>query len=1295
MNATFKLVDQVSSVLNNIGTNGKRVIAGMEDDFVRVNSHITQTSRTTAQASASLSKLSGDISGAAAQSRLLANAMADEAEKMHKAAQNAQLKADTTERMAEMARRHYNEILKDIEAETKSENASKKSIEAMKEKASAALLETERLEKASAALRKKAEAADKAADAAQDNAQAALQSAQAEEKLHTSATKTASAEKQVAEALNRSEQQAEEYAFAARKAANESDKLGSQGESTAQLLEGAFTALAVERVLVGIKNAFVECSKAAIEYESAITGVYKTVNGTETELSAISDDIKQMALDIPSTTTEIASVAESAGQLGIGTKYITDFTEVMINLDETTNMASNEAASSLAKFSNITKMSETNYENLGSTVVALGNNFATTEADIVAMATRMASAGTLAGLTESEILGLSAAVSSVGIEAEAGGSAMSTLLSEIQVAVETGNDSLDDFASVANMTAEEFQTAFKDNAANALYSFIDGLNDVERNGATATVILENMGITEIRLSNAVKALASNSEGLSGAIKLAGDAWNENTALATEAELRYGTLESRLNITKNAANNLKIAIGDVLNPVVADFADAGTGALVWLTEFTENNPAVIAAITAGAVAIGTAALAVGGFTFAVNVAKPAVEKLTAAMSKNPIFLGITVATSVITAISTFAMVLEANQESIEDYNGTLSQCRTEIENTEIAYKNVCNMYGENSQAAQSLAAELDTLNAQYEKGGGFIADYEQRLAESKEALDSFTVEYNDKMDEIDKDWQSGLIATAQLEALSDKAQLTNADLDMMSNYADYLNNTFNCDIKVNYDTGELTGFNPKNVTDILIKESEEKRKQTAANSITDSDFTNDYINEYREYKKNKNIFKTWEEELNKIASDPSYISPIKVDYQEYLELEEKLKKGKDLISDYEQQVYNAFTVMENPEGADKFIQDLENTALGFDEVKNSAEDVIEVLTSEKAVSDVWSRKQEEISKLAEAYDEAYSSIRADLDGLFGLFEEASMNLEDTVSLDSAIGNLESQIDYFEQYKTALDELSNLGVNNDILKQLDPGQAVAFAQELGNMNIEAAKTKVDELNKTFDGLSEAKDKTAEIMTDIEKEFSEKLNDIKSDLEKAIDDMSLESEAAASAKLTMSGYIAELKKSGNSAVLEAESISSRISSALNGGIRSSVSNTAVAISGAIANIKGYASGTSYAEAGLKLVGEEGPELVMLQGGERIFNAAETARMLNNHSDGFLNVSLPESPVKAFKNNSENTSEHKFSIDINGKGAIDVKGGMNKEEVVEILFDYLKPVLMNILSQEIFEEGDNSYEI
>ena len=1451
MTAEIKLTDKVSPVLNDIGTNGKRVIAGMEEDFAKVNSSMNNTSKTAAQVSASLARLSGDTSQAASHSRELATAMVDEAEKMRKAAQTAQLKADKSERIAEIARRNYTEIEKQIAAEAKSKDASEKSTKAMNEKATAALLEAERLEKVSAELRKKADAAEKAADAAQDNARAALEAAQADEKLHTSATKTVVGEKQVAEALNKSEQQAEEYVSAVRRASNESEKLGRQGESTAQLLESAFTALAVERVIVGIKDAFVACSKAAIEYESAITGVYKTVNGSEAQLSEISDEIKLMSLEIPSTTTEIAGVAESAGQLGIETENVTGFTEVMINLGESTNLAADEAASYLAKYSNITGMAADKYENLGSTVVALGNNFATTEADIVAMATRMASAGTLAGLTESDILGLAAAMSSVGIEADAGGSAMSTLLSNIQIAVETGNDSLNDFSSVANMTAEEFQTAFKDNAAGALYAFIDGLNDVERNGATATVVLENMGITEIRLSNAVKSLANNSDGLSGAIKLAGEAWDENTALATEAELRYGTLESRLNITGNAANNLKIAIGDVLNPVVGDFADAGTDALVWLTEFTENNPTVVAGITGVTTALGLAAGAVTVCSTVVTAFNTAMKALNITISASK--LGIIIGTIGVAGgiIGSLAYHFSSAEEQVEDYNGTLMQCREEIEATETSYRNVCDMYGENSQAAQSLSAELDTLNAQYEKGGGAIEEYSQRLTESSEALDRLRTEYDSKLTDISNTQTSGMIAVANLEALSEKAQLTNADLDLMSNYADYLNNTFNCDIKVNYDTGELTGFDPENVTDVLIEDAENKRVQAATEHITSNPFQLDYQEQFKTYEELRKKVENYNANQQDIqmpgiswtGTDASSVneqggiadifSTSKVNNsvtsnEDIGFLKVKLKFAEAGLKKYNDEVYSAYKTMGlDSDTANGYIQSLKETVYTLDDVKTSVEGVNEVLTAEQAVSDVWAGKQEEITALAEAYDEAYTSIRADLDGLFGVFEEASMNLEETNSLDSAIGNLESQIDYFEQYKTALDELSNLGVNNDILEKLNPEQAVAFAQELGNMDIDAAKAKVGELNQTFDGLSEAKDKTAETMAEIEEDFSEKLGDMQKDLENAVDDMGLESEAAASAKLTMSGYISQLKEGGNSAVLEAESIALRIKTALSGGIKAAVSNTAVTISGVIANVKGYASGTSYAESGLKLVGEEGPELVVLQGGERIYTASETERILNNSSmissaltenhnvhnnaekstfintnntelfsvwnnqyaSGTLSAKLglalvgergpelvvlqggeriytaseterilnnsslvssafnekelifnnskstvsnifssendtseisrnifsssesenvlqsfsdktlfippPDSPVKPFERNSDSASKREFSIDINGKGSIDVKGGMNKEQVVEILFDHMKPVLMNILAQEIFEEGDNTYEI
>lgn len=1306
MNVEFKLNDQVSSGLNNIGNTGTRVIAGMEDDFVRVNSQITQTAKTTSQASASLARLSGDTSGAAAQSRLLADAMSDEADKMRKTAQTAQLKADTTERMAEMARRRYNDILKEIEAESKSEEGSKKVTQAMKDKAAAALTEAERLEKASAALRKKADVASKAADAAQDNAQAALQAAQAEEKLHVSATETASAEKQVADALNKSEHEAEEYASAASKAASESNKLGVQGESTAQLLESAFMALGVERALRGIIKAFTDCSKAAIEYESAITGVYKTVDGTDKQLAQINDDIKLMALEIPSATTEIAGVAESAGQLGIATDNITNFTEVMINLGEATNLSSDEAASSLAKFSNITGMAADNYNNLGSTVVALGNNFATTEADIVAMATRMASAGTLAGLTESDILGLAAAMSSVGIEAEAGGSAMSKLMTDIQVAVETGNDSLNDFASVAGMNAEQFSELFENRAVDALNAFITGLNDVERNGQSATVILENMGITEVRLSNAVKSLANNSDGLSGAVRLAGEAWEENTALADEAGKRYGTLESRLTITKNAANNLKIAIGDVLNPSVGAFADVGTDALVWLTEFTENNPTVIAGLSGMTTALVLAAGAVTVYTVGVKAMEAVTKAFDVTLSKTKIGLiigGIAAAGAV---IGSLIHHFNSAEETVEDYNGTLEQCRNEIESTGTSYKNVCAMYGENSLAAQSLSSELDTLNKQYEKGGGAAEYYTQKLAENTEEMDKLHSKYNDNLKDIADAETSGMVAVANLEALSAKTQLTNADLDLMSNYANYLNDTFNCDIKVNYDTGELTGFDPNNLNDTMRELFVENRRRAAIDYVTGDDFTSKYTKSVRDLHEAKAALAAEETKIN--SAEKSHMH---YDLSHYDNLVKQIADGEKAIEDANNEIREKYALAGFEEGdADEYIQLLENTSYGFDKLFNFAEEASKSMTPEGAVSNAWKTHEEEITQLAEAYDEAYASIRTDLDGMFGLFEEASMNLEDTLSLDGAIENLDSQIEYFEQYKTALDELSNLGVNNDILEQLSPEQAAAFAEELGNMDVEAAKTKVDELNNTFDELSKAKDKTAETMTMIEEDFAKKLSDMQEKLEKTIDDMELEDEAASSAKTTMEGYINQLKSSGNSAVSEAQSIASRISAALSN-IRiatsdiSSVETKIPAVTTAPTGTPGSkattttvlqanATGTTYSDD-VFIAGDEGPELIIGKKGSTVFPADETNRIISAVTENkpFF-VPPAESPVKSLSAKNETVSRRELAIDINGNGAISVKGGVDKDQVVEILLEYMKPALMNILSQDIFEEGDNSYD-
>lgn len=308
-------------------------------------------------------------------------------------------------------------------------------------------------------------------------------------------------------------------------------------------------------------------AKAAIDFESAFTGVAKTVDGTEAQLQAIYEGIKDLAQSTASSTEDIAAVAEAAGQLGIATDDILEFTKVMVELGDSTNLSAEEAASALARFANVTGMSSKDYSRLGSVIVALGNNFATTESDIVAMATRLASTGTLAGFTEAQIMAIATALSSVGIEAEAGGTAFSSLTKKIQVACETGSTQLEQFASVAGMSTAEFQQAFEKDAVSAIGAFIQGLNDTERNGKSAVAVLDEMGIKDVRLSNTILALASSGDLLTDTINTANTAWSENSALTEEAQKRYETTAAKLNQAKEALKELGAEIGAALLPVI--------------------------------------------------------------------------------------------------------------------------------------------------------------------------------------------------------------------------------------------------------------------------------------------------------------------------------------------------------------------------------------------------------------------------------------------------------------------------------------------------------------------------------------------------------------------------------------------------------------------------------------------------------------------------------------------------------------------------------------------------------
>ena len=405
---------------------------------------------------------------------------------------------------------------------------------------------------------------------------------------------------------------------------------------------------------------------AGIEFESAFAGVKKTVNATDEQLASLKSGIIDMSQEIPASATAISSVAEAAGQLGIETDNILSFTRVMTDLGNSTNLSAEDGATALAKYANVTGMSQKDFDKLGSTIVALGNNFATTESDIVSMATRLAGAGSQIGLSDGEIMGFSAALSSVGIEAEMGGSAFSQAMINMHVACETGlapvqelskktgmslremqlmssNNSkdfkamaqslgytskemnsminagvnLENFADVAGMTSEQFKKSYEKDASGALQAFIKGLGDTEGKGESTIKMLQDMGFTEVRLRDTLTRLSSSGGNMADAIQMGNAAWAENNALTNEASQRYATTESKIEIAKNKLNGLGIQVSDILLPKVLTAVDKISAGIEKFQNLDEGTKKTILKVAGIAAALGPSLLVVGKVTTGVG------------------------------------------------------------------------------------------------------------------------------------------------------------------------------------------------------------------------------------------------------------------------------------------------------------------------------------------------------------------------------------------------------------------------------------------------------------------------------------------------------------------------------------------------------------------------------------------------------------------------------------------------------------------------------------------------------
>ena len=372
---------------------------------------------------------------------------------------------------------------------------------------------------------------------------------------------------------------------------------------------------------------------AAMKWESAFAGVEKTVDATQPQLQSLNDELLAMSQRIPVSAVELASIAEAAGQLGIQTDNIAAFTAVMANLGVATNMTSTDAAEQLARFANITQMPQSQFERLGSTVVALGNNLAATETDIVGMGMRIAGAGNQIGLTESQIMSFAGALSSVGIRAEMGGTAISTAFLEANSAVISGGVELEKWSAIAGMSAVDFRKKWEANAGLAMADFLEGLGRLSRDGVDVKKRLEELGLSGMRIRDVLMRASGAGDLLRESLALGAEAWGENSALQEEASKRYATFESRLQILKNTLFATGVILGDTFLPPLLALVNFVAPKILAFAKFFQRLPkpikvTVVAMILFAAV-LGPIIWMLGAFAHSVGVLIVVLNRLIAA------------------------------------------------------------------------------------------------------------------------------------------------------------------------------------------------------------------------------------------------------------------------------------------------------------------------------------------------------------------------------------------------------------------------------------------------------------------------------------------------------------------------------------------------------------------------------------------------------------------------------------------------------------------------------------------
>ena len=1118
------------------------------------------------------------------------------------------------------------------------------------------------------------------ADAAADAAQAMNESAQATE--------------EAAEAV---EEYGEETEESAKKSEEWQDKSVNATNAVAQVLIAA----GIAKLISEVTDAFAECTEAAREFETS-SAMLTTISGKE-NIAGLKDEIKDLSKQTGNSQKDLAEVAYSAISAGTA---IEDSVEIA-------NQASMLAAAGFTDESSALRVLTTamnsygdaagSAEEISDSLIQVQNLGVTTVAELAQQMGKSISTAAAYNVSLGNLEAAYISTTKAGIATAESTTYISGMIAEL------GNASSDIAKTIKDETGQSFGQLMASGQ-----SLADVLGLLYDEAGRDTEAFANMWGSQ---TAAKAALAIINQGL--------DEFDanlvavENSAGATRQayEIMADTGEIVNKKLNTSVENLRIAIGDDLLPVVNDAKMRATEIINQFTQFVEENPEVVEAVASITAAVGVFTAGIAASVAGVTLLNGALSAfgIAAELTLGPIAL-VAAAVAGLTAGGVLLHdMIKANIEQEDVLTYSSQQQAAEIERLSQRYDEAVEKYGATSEEALRLKNQVDDLTASYEANKATIDQVVNQSAALREEIDQSIESYKAEQEAIAKSADKSLLMAQRLKDLAQYGHGTNAEYSEMQLLIDQLNAEYEDYNETLSRVMSTAGNSTKAVLDLAQAEADRRMNQSKMDAYVDNlVLQNEAIEKQRELEEDLKIA---QDELNQAAADYDHMfelinqggtnmfaglsmywseeqANLELAQENYNKVNEELQAQKETV--------NEVTAAVNEQRA------------AFEQVGEAAKESAEVqISSEEeaaqAIDTITASLQEQAEALAEAYQKAHEEIRSAINGSFGLFDEVKTESETTT--DQMIEGLQSQTKYLDDYKSNIEAVKDAGLSDALTSQLADGsrESAEYLQsivdkltELGSGSQEA-KDLISDLNEEFAKVVESKQTLEDTLVQMNETLKQKTDELIQTMDDAVKDMDLSDEAAESARATLEAYAHNIETSGQSAVTAAQSVATQVAEALAKAKQDleelkSVANEAssVHVNKSNPNQMTRATGDLYTPDTF-IAGEAGAELITDRLGSVVFPASETAKVIRavHEFDAFNMPDVPEE-VRTYSQTEQTIrSESKRDVTLHLDSAdLQVSGGLSLGAVETFLNENIRPTLLNILSQEAMEEGDFAYE-